>query len=109
MVLYAHRQRVDEDGNHDSSVEVSAAHDEIQFSPQFCPATLAQAVLWLRGLWINAAGAAAAAVARAFAVTRLAVPTMLFFGLLTKIFPVTELVVVDAVWAGLQRDLTRQR
>lgn len=58
MVLYAHRQCVNKDGNHDSSVEVSAANNEIQFSSEPRPATLAQPFLWLRHLWITTAGAA---------------------------------------------------
>lgn len=61
VVLNAHRQCVNEDGNHDSSAEVSAANNEFQFSLESRPATLAQPFLWLRHLCITAAGAATVA------------------------------------------------
>lgn len=37
MMLYAHADGVDEDGHHDSSVEVFALHDAPQFDPHLHP------------------------------------------------------------------------
>ncbi len=101
MVLYAHRQCVDEDRNHDSSVEVSAANNEIQFGSDPRPAALVQPFLWLRHLCNPAAGAAtvawAVAVTGAVAMAGVAVPMMLVFSQLSNFFAVAELAVVDAV------------
>lgn len=115
VVLNAHRQRVNKDGNHDSSVEVSAANDEIQFGSESRPATLQQPFLWLRHLCITTTGAATVAgavtVTRAVARACVAVPMLLVFSQLINNFSVTKLVVVDAVGAcwGLHWDLTWQR
>lgn len=67
MGLYAHRQCINKDGNHDSSAEVSAANNEFQFSLKSRPATLPQPFLWLRHLCITATMAWAVTVTRAVA------------------------------------------
>lgn len=107
VVLYAHRQSINKDGNHDSSAEVSAANNKFQFSSEPRPAALPQPLLWLRQLRVTEARAAT--VTRAVTVTRVAVA--LLFRLLVNIFAVTKLVVVDAVRAyrGLSGDFARQQ
>lgn len=93
VVLNAHRQRVNKDGNHDPSAEVSAANDEFQFSPEDSPAALQQPRLWLRHLCISVARAAA--MTGAVAMAGGAVDVRLAFWMFVIV--VVKLVVVDAV------------
>lgn len=105
MVLNAHGQRVDEDGDHDAPAEVSAGHDQVQFAPQLRPAASAQAHPGLRGLRAGAAAGARGLAAGGHAVAAAA----LLLDLLVGVVAITELLVVNAVGAGLQRDLAGQR
>lgn len=100
MVLYAHRQCVNEDGNHDSLAEVSAANNELKFSLQARPAAPHHVLPWPRHLNIGATRAVAVAVAvtRTVAMARVVAPmTLVVFRLLVNAVIVTGLIVVDAV------------
>lgn len=93
MVLYAHGQCVDKDGNHDASVEISAAHYEFQLDSESHPAALQQLFPRLKHLRIAVTGTSTLArgvsMARVVAMAGDVVPMMLFFRMLVRVFTAT--------------------